>query len=175
MFIFFRYLIQTKNYLREVTARTVELNTCSLWLLVTLTHQQYCTESIVKDTVLDDKNNNKKLLHWSEKIWKSHSCINNPLKSLEGCEILTKGLAGTSFCRSSYGSGGKMCLSPIINHTIQQQHTTSRPGLSPRQPDSKILSLQMALRQKQCVCVRVCVRGRESASCDCISVLVMEI
>ena len=56
-----------------------------------------------------------------------------------------------------------MCLSPIINHTIQQQHCTSRPGLSPRQPDSKIPSLQMALREDLYMCmwernagVRVC-------------------
>ncbi len=107
----------------------------------------------------------KSLLHWSGKIWKRHSCMNNPLKSLEGFEILTKELAGTSFCSSSYGSRGKMCTSPIINHTIQQQHCTSRPGLSPRQPDSKIPSLQMALREDLtrvcgrmlCVCVWVCV------------------
>lgn len=105
----------------------------------------------------------KSIFYWSENIYKRHSCINNPLKSLEGFEILTKELAGTSYCRSSYGSRGKMCLSPIMNHTIQQQHCTSRPGLSPRQPDSKSLSLQMALRQNlwktmcdNCLCVQCC-------------------
>lgn len=45
-----------------------------------------------------------------------------------------------------------------INHTIQQQHCTSRPGLSPRQPDSKTPSLQMALREDVYVGERrVCV------------------
>lgn len=91
----------------------------------------------------------KSIFYRSENIWTRHSCINNPLKSLEGFEILTKELAGMSYCRSSYGSRGKMCLSPIMNHTKQQQHGTSRPGLSPRQPDSKSLSLQMALRENR--------------------------
>lgn len=40
-----------------------------------------------------------------------------------------------------------MCSSPIINHTIQHQHSTSRLGLSPRQPE--ILSLQMALGENR--------------------------
>ena len=96
----------------------------------------------------------KSLLYRSEKIWKRHSCITNPLKSLEGFEILTKELVGTSFCSSSsYGSREKMCLSPTINHTIQQQHCTSRAGLSPRQPDSKIPSLQTALREDLYICM----------------------
>lgn len=101
----------------------------------------------------------KSLRHRSGKIWRRHSCINNPLMSLEGFEILTKELAGTSLCSGSYGSRGKMCSSPIINHTIQY-HRTSRPGLSPRQPDSKIPSLQMALREHLFMCTwgkTVCV------------------
>lgn len=104
----------------------------------------------------------KSLLYRSYKIWKRHSCITNPLKSLEGFEILTKELAGTSFCSSSYGSREKMCLSPTINHTIQQQHCTSRAGLSPRQPDSKIPSLQMALREDLYICMW------ENALCVCV-------
>lgn len=39
----------------------------------------------------------KSILHQYQKIGKRHSCINNPLKSSEGLEILTKELAGTSF------------------------------------------------------------------------------
>lgn len=106
------------------------------------------------------------LLHRCGKIWKGHSCINNPLKSLEGFEILTKELAGTSFCSSSKGSRGSMCVGPIINHTIQQHHCTYRKGLSPVQPDSELPSLQMSFgedlymcmwRNSLCVCVCHCV------------------
>lgn len=83
----------------------------------------------------------------SGKMWWRHSCINNPLQSSRGFEILTEGLAGTTFCCSSNRSRGKTCLTSIINQIIQQQHSTSRPGMAPRQPDRKIPSLQIALRE----------------------------